>query len=259
MISGIVAAVSCERACRCGTQRQVGGDLEGGLAHPAAVDLLGGLPVLQLAQRPRCRRSRARSRSPPARRAGRGPRRCGPALAQGQQRAAASASRAAVHARRAPPRPLGRAGVDVEGGEHRDDVSRAPRRGGPASPSSRWRCRTPRPGRAGTLRVRAPAHPGRYQTRPLRPPPETEDADPGGPMTALAHLPTELTIDDPVDRAHAARRRHRRERVRQLLRDHHPGQSRDRPPGQHDEGPAPRSGRQHHRRRRLPALTGGPK
>ena len=57
------------------------------------------------------------------------------------------------------------------------DDRRPDQRGGPASPRTRWRCRTRLPGRAGTVRVRAPAHPGRYH-RALSASPGTEDPDP---------------------------------------------------------------------------------
>ena len=59
--------------------------------------------------------------------------------------AAASGSRArrCVLGQRVPGRLRGR-GVDSEPGQHRDHVSRRrPGRAGPASPSTRWRCRTP--------------------------------------------------------------------------------------------------------------------
>ena len=151
-------------------QRQVAGDLEGGLAHPAAVDLLRRVPVLQLAQRsavaaglqldPGLRRVAVRDVHLDRR---------GPVLAQGQQRRQHPGPgpalllrqrrrgrlRAWPRRRRGPPAPRPRSPAP-------------PRCDDPASPSSRWRCRTPRPGRAGTVRVRAPAHPGRYHPGAFR-------------------------------------------------------------------------------------------
>ena len=256
MISGIVAVRSSGAGVQgVVAQRQVVGDLEGGLAHPAAVDLPRREPVLQLPQRsaaaaglqldPDLDRVAVRDVHVDRRR---------PVLPHRQQRR--------QHPGPRPPLVLGQGGggrlrgvgVHVEGRQHGDhglpghlDVATlpVPVLGGDAV---RLRQVLQSGFQFGHLLIlagitRAPfastwpeRRPRRTHDRAGRPTGRADHRRPGGPRRR---------------RPPTGHRRHRRARLRQPLRDHHPRRRRDGAPGQRDEGTAARTGRQHHR------LTGG--